>query len=87
LLGGAAGLAYSPLLDRFVGYSGGKRIAVLDLQATKWTEVAGTGDDPGPQASNGTYGRFRYSSARNVFIVVNSTTKNVFLWKPPTTAP
>jgi hypothetical protein len=86
-LGGAAGLAYSPVLDRFVGYSGGRRTAVLDLQAVKWTEIAGTGDDPGVQASNGTYGRFRYSPARNVFIVVNSTTKNVFLWKPPATAP
>jgi hypothetical protein len=86
-LDGAAGLAYSPLLDRFVAYGGGSKLAILDLQSAAWTELTGSGDDPGPRASNGTYGRFRYSPARNVFVVVSSTTKNVFLWKPPATAP
>src|SRR5215217_3950007 len=86
-VGGAPGLAYSPVLDRFVAYPGGKRLALLDLPNARWVEVTGTGDDPGPAASNGTYGRFRYSRARNVFIVVSGTRRNVFLWKPPAAAP
>jgi hypothetical protein len=86
-IGSAPGFAYSPVLDRFVAWSGGRTAAILDLQAAKWALVEGTGDDPGAQASNGTYGRFRYSPARNVFVVVSSTTRNVFLWKPPATAP
>ncbi len=86
-LGGAPGLAYSPKLDRFVGYWSGNTVAFLDLPNAKWVEVAGSGDDPGPPASNGTYGRFRYSPARNVFVLVSGTTKNVFLYKPPATAP
>ncbi len=86
-LGGAPGLAYSPVLDRFVAWSGGSTLAVLDLPSAKWTMVSGTGDDPGAAASNGTYGRFRYSPARNVFVVVSGTKRNVFLWKPPATAP
>ncbi len=60
---------------------------ILDLPGAKWTELTASGDDPGPRASNGTYGRFRYSPARNVFIVVSGTTQNVFLWKPPARAP
>jgi hypothetical protein len=86
-LAGAPGLAYSPVLDRFVAWAGGPTLAVLDLQSAKWVELAGTGDDPGQQASNGTYGRFRYSPARNVFVVVSGTRRNVFLWKPPAMAP
>jgi hypothetical protein len=60
---------------------------VLDLQSSNWTVVTGTGDDPGPPASNGTFGRFRYSPSRNVFVVVSGTQRNVSLWKPPATAP
>jgi len=86
-LTGAPGLAYSPKLDRFVGYWSGNKVAFLDLPNAKWVEVAAPGDDPGPPAFNGTYGRFRYSPARNVFVLVSGTTKNVFLYKPPATAP
>lgn len=83
----APGLAYSPALDRFVAWSGGRTAALLDVAAAKWTPVSGTGDDPGAQSANGTYGRFRYSPTRNVFVVVSGTKRNVFLWKPPVSAP
>jgi hypothetical protein len=83
----APGFAYSPVLDRFFAWSGTRSVPVLDLAAAKWTTIAGTGDDPGAQASNGTYGRFRYSPSRKVFVVVSGTKKNVFLFKPPAVAP
>ncbi len=51
------------------------------------TAVMGTGDVPTPGALNGTFGRFRYSPVRNVFIAVNSTEENVFIYKPPAASP
>ena len=86
-LSGAPGLAWSPKLDRFVGYWSGPKVAVLDVPTARWVELTGGGDNPGPPASNGTFGRFRYSPARNVFVLVSGTTKNVFLYKPPAVAP
>ena len=81
-------LEYLPSIDRFIAWSGqGRAVSFLDPTTWKWTSAAPTGDDPGAGASNGTYGRFRYSSARGVFMLVNSTTTNVFLYKPPAAAP
>ncbi|MEN3293595.1 MAG: hypothetical protein V7642_2848, partial [Burkholderiales bacterium] len=36
----------------------------------------------GVQQTWGTYGRFRYSPSRNVFVLVNDTNQNVFIYKP-----
>lgn len=44
-------------------------------------------DAPGPAASTGTYGRLRDSPGHRVLIGVSSTEKNVFLDKPPSSAP
>ncbi len=86
-LGSAPGMAYSPVLDRFVAWSGGAGLAMLDPVTWKWTRVTGTGDDPGVPAANGTFGRFRYSPSRDVFVLVNSTETDVYLYKAPKTAP
>jgi hypothetical protein len=84
----ANSLEYVPSIDRFVTWSHqGRSVSFLDPTTWQWTTTAPAGDDPGAGASNGTYGRFRYSSARGVFMLVNSTTTNVFLYKPPTAAP
>jgi hypothetical protein len=81
-------LEYSPAIDRFVAWTNqGRSVSFLDPTTWKWTAAMPTGDDPGAGAANGTYGRFRYSSARGVFMLVNTTTTNVFLYKPPTAAP
>ncbi|MFT3771788.1 MAG: kelch repeat-containing protein [Minicystis sp.] len=86
-IGNATGLAYDPVLDRFVAWSGGPVVYFLDPQTWHVTAVTGTGDVPTPGALNGTFGRFRYSPARNVFIAVNATEEDVFIYKPPTAAP
>ena len=39
--------------------------------------------DPGPQTTLGTYGRWRYVPSKNVFIVVTSVDKNVFVYRLP----
>jgi hypothetical protein len=81
-------LEYLPAIDRFVAWTNqGKSVSFLDPTTWKWTVAMPTGDDPGAGAANGTYGRFRYSSARGVLMLVNTTTTNVFLYKPPTAAP
>lgn len=38
-------------------------------------------DDPGQPATNGTYGRFRYSPNRRVLVLVNDTQQNVAIYK------
>jgi hypothetical protein len=62
------------------------RVAAMhsaNLRGVFWMGLA-PGDDPG---FNGTYGRFRCSPARNVFVLVSEMVQNEFLNKPPTTAP
>jgi hypothetical protein len=86
-LPGSPGLAYVPGLDRFVAWSGGSTVFFLDPTTWAWKSVQAAGDTPGPAASNGTYGRFRYSPGHHVLIGVSSTQQNVFLYKPPTSAP
>ena len=84
---GAPGFEYLPSLDRGVLWTGGRTIRLLDPATWTWSVVEATGDDPGAPTATGTYGRFRYSPKRGVFVVVNSASKNVFLFKPPLSAP
>ena len=83
----APGLAYDADLDRFVAWNGGRDVSFLDPVTWTWTTVTATGDDPGTPTHNGTYGRFRFSPSRKVFVSVTSTETNVFLYKPPASAP
>ena len=83
----APGFEAVPSLDRLVAWSGGRTLHWLDPATWTWTSVEGTGDDPGPSAMNGTFGRFRHSPKRGVFVVVNEASKNVSLYKLPAAAP
>lgn len=76
------GFVYADSIDKFVTWSGGRSLKFLDPMTHVWKKVTGTGDDPGPQSKWGTFGRFRYSTKRGVFVVVNATTQNVFIYKP-----
>jgi hypothetical protein len=78
----APGFEYAADRDRFYAWGGGQKLYVLDPGSHAWTTVTGTGDDPGPAAGNGTFGRFRYSSRQHVFVAVSSTTTDVYLYKP-----
>jgi hypothetical protein len=75
---GNPGLDYDPLADKIVGWHKGK-VYVLDIPKRTWTvkDVPG-----GPKDSrNGTYGRWRYVPAVNVFILVTDWDRNVFFYK------
>jgi hypothetical protein len=82
------GLQYDPVLDRIVGWPNVGNTVYLFNPDTK-TCTAQTFPN-GPQYStlpNGTFGRFQYFPALDVFAVVNQANSNAFLLKlNPTTA-
>jgi hypothetical protein len=81
-LGRRPGFAYADARSRFYAWGGGRDVYTFDPMTGAWKRFAATGDDPGVQQTWGTYGRFRYSPSRNVFVLVNDTNQNVFIYKP-----
>lgn len=80
----AVGFVFDPVLKKFVGWGGGTSVYVLDPDTWIWTKVdaaPGNGVNPGQQNDRGTYGRFRYVPSKNIYVVVNTTTSNVFAYK------
>jgi hypothetical protein len=68
----------------FVAWSGGTDVYVLDPTAWRWTRRAPSPEnraDPGPQLSTGTYGKFRYVPALDLFVVMNGVQRNVFVYR------
>jgi hypothetical protein len=76
------GMAYDPVGDRMVAWSGGADVYTLNLDTRVWTRHAKTGG-PTPPAANGTgtFGRFRYVASKNVFVTVNRSNENLFFYK------
>ena len=80
----APGLAYDPVSDRLVAWAGGADVYTLNLDTRVWTRhppAAGNSVIPTAAAGTGTYGRFRYVPAYNAFIVVNSVSDDVYIYK------
>lgn len=77
--GHAPGADHDPTADAIVAWAGGSAWA-LDLATKQWTQKSGAGA-PAAQVENGTYGRFRYLSRYNVFILVNKPDENVYFYK------
>ena len=79
------GVAYDAKADRVIAWAGGADVFVLDLDKKTWTKTSpgsGNAADPGgTSASGGVYGRWRYSDDLNVFVAIDSTTENVFLYR------
>lgn len=80
--GNRVGFVYADGMDAFAAWSGGRDVHLLDPESRVWTRYTGDGDEPTAPASNGTYGRWRYSITRKVFVLVNDTTGGVFIYKP-----
>lgn len=76
----APGLAWDPVLERLVGWSGGSDVFSLDLAAVACTRHTATGG-PGDAQGNGTYGRWRYFPDEGVFTVVNDWQANAFAFR------
>jgi len=78
---GAPGVEYDPRSDKIVAWSGGSSVYTLDMDSHVWTQHSGTGATPTSAASNGTFGRFRYSPKSNVFVTVNNISQDVFIYR------
>jgi hypothetical protein len=80
------GLAYDPVRDRIVAWDGSDigstpdTVYSLDLESGVWAAVQATG---GPAGGNtrGTFGRWQYVPSHDAFVVVNSASENIFLWR------
>jgi hypothetical protein len=82
--GNGPGLDYDPVSDRIVGWAGGTDVYALNLSNLTWTLLPAAATNtttPTAPNTNGTYGRFRYIPAKNVFVVVNSIDENVYFYK------
>lgn len=82
-IGSRPGFAYVDSRDQFFAWGGGRDVYAFNPATAVWTKLAAVGDDPGIQQRWGTYGRFRYSPSKGVFVLVNDVNQNVFLYKPP----
>jgi hypothetical protein len=73
------GIDFEPVRGTLVAWNGGAKVYALDLAAMTWTSRETVG---APEAARyGTYGRWRYVPSRNVFVVVNATRGNVFVYR------
>ena len=83
------GLTYDPLSDRMVSWNGGNTVYSLNLDNNTWTSASYSG---GPTAvPAGTFGRWQYSPASNVFVTINDVDLNARVFRlnnsSPTTPP
>lgn len=78
------GFVYDPILKNFVAWSGGGDVYILDIERAVWKRqppAPGNKVLPGPAASRGTFGRFRYVPSRNVYVVVSDIYDSVFIYR------
>jgi len=83
--GNAPGFVWDDAIGKFVGWNGGSTLYTLDPHTWQWTAYTAASDNtvtPTAANGNGTFGRFQYDAADNVFVVVNSTTDDVYILKP-----
>ena len=91
------GFVWDPVNEVFVGWAGGTAVYTLQppsgnwrTQSWVWTRVnpaGGNSVSPTSPAQNGTYSRWQYVPAFNVFVVVNDHDDNVYFYKLNGTAP
>jgi hypothetical protein len=75
---GGPGFDFDSSQNRFVGWAGGATVYIYDPDSDTCTTKTFEGD-PGPQQVNGTFGRFRYFPALNVFAAVNDWKQDAYL--------
>jgi len=73
----APGFAYDPVQKLMVGWAGGNTAYLYNPDTDSCTTATYSGG-PTTIQGNGTYGRFAYSPALNVFVVVNDISQNVY---------
>lgn len=84
------GLAYDPVRRRLVAWAGGRAVWSLDTRSFRWTRhnnrdgpAPAERDARGRMKTRGVFGRWRYVPGYDVFVGVNGTGDNVWLYKMP----
>lgn len=83
--GNSPGFVWDPKAHLFVGWNGGSTLYTLDPKTWYWTAVPpspGNTVTPPAAAQNGTFGRFQYDTAHDVFVLVNDINQDVYVFKP-----
>lgn len=85
-------MEWDPLGERFVIWIEGPAVYTLEVPADDWRSEPWTfvrvdpapsnSVDPGEPHRNGTYSRFQYVPAKDVFIVVSATNAPVYAYRP-----
>jgi hypothetical protein len=77
------GAAWDPKTKEILVWSGGAIVYSLNVATSHWTAHTTTGMNTTPPtaAGTGTNGRWRYVPSRDVFVNVNSTSGNVFVYR------
>ncbi len=77
------GFIFDPTINKFVGWRNGSEVYTLDPNTWVWEklEAAPSNSVIPSTAGRGVYGRFRYIASKNVYILVNRTTENVYFYK------
>ena len=76
----APGIAYNDKEGKFVAWYGNGKVYTFDMDTFSWTSTAYK-NGPGRQISNGTFGRFAYSTQKDVHLVYNRVEHNGFTLK------
>lgn len=76
------GLAYDPVSDRIVGWSGGP-VYALDPETKVWSEynAPGAPHTDNMRDLNGIYGLWRYAPSVNAFVVMIGASENIYFYK------
>jgi hypothetical protein len=72
------GVAYDPIQDRIVIWTGGDAVFLFNPDTKSCTSVSYP-NGPGAPQNNGTNGRFRYFPALGVFALVNDARQNAYV--------
>ncbi|AKF03760.1 hypothetical protein [Sandaracinus amylolyticus] len=73
----APGFVYDSAGDQYVTWGGGDDVVLIDPETHVCTTLTFQ-DGPGPQVTQGTFGRFAYFPTHDVFVLVNAASQNVF---------
>lgn len=74
----APGLAFDPIRKEIVGWIGDGKVYRFSADTLAWTLSVVVNGGPGPQHSQGTYGRFAYSPKQDRFVAYNRHNLNAF---------
>jgi hypothetical protein len=75
------GIAYEPVADRIVAWSGGSYVYALDMDTADWSQVATSQGPTSPAVEKGTFGRFGYVPQYRVFALVNEIDENAWVFR------